>query len=398
MSRIAKLAAILFLGCAGVGARGADAGVPEGITIIDMRDETGENSIRGRADRGAPFGPRDTGRYIVMFVSPRGTYASLTGRRGAGCIAWAASDSKTERSIKFGLPPRTATVDRGKPRICQPFTLTFDDTGKVRVQARNKYKRLGGPLREGAQWLEFDKVVPVILQVPLLTPNWTMPAFTRHNIKGLRIGPLPVVSAALKGKASILARAVQRSPLGIRKPFRVRVTSKSAQPGLEKVDGFLAAKQVIDSKTDILYFARLFEKLQVESSFEAFEKTLVGRYGAASHIKSLAHGTTRTYIWLYDLDGKKVEMSFSKTSTSGCLAAREQWLDFKAVGFGDYNHDIGPWGCALVMVLVHDVNGYSRVQVVSGHTLAINHFAKRLEDVSKAQERIKKLEGYKPKL
>jgi len=103
------------------------------------------------------------------------------------------------------------------------------------------------------------------------------------------------------------------------------------------------------------------------------------------------------FYWLYDLAGHKLTPDMA--APNNCLTTASHWL-FKELS--SINADIGPWGCGLIVVIHGDgdrnaVGGY-RIEMVSGYTEALNHFANRLKEMNALKKKVGQMQTYKPKL
>jgi hypothetical protein len=383
---------MLVLGLTGAADTLADS--LEGIHLIEFADETIEAAIRGRPDRGAV----DTAQhYIVTFVSPQGSYASLVSLFGAGgeriCVAWAADVKSGAGPTAFGLPPTSATKAVARnPTICEPFELSYDSVGTLRLSVGNAY----------------EHSPKVVAHVPLLEPNWEAPHFARHNVKKISLGPADKATAAVGDGVRVrIGRLQQWFGFQYRKSFEARLPA-AAGAGREGtasraslVRGHVAAGEVIGTPTDVLYALRLREPNLQPVTAGAFEEAVVDEYGPTSleiGASDSRFGKAR-FFWLYDLAGARLEED--DASPANCLATAEQWLPNQA-SLVDFAGDIGPWGCSLVMAMDKEgrpdvVDGYS-LEVVSGYVLGLNHFQARVKQTEKLRERIRDLDTYRPTL
>jgi hypothetical protein len=362
----------------------------DGVTIIEFADEAGWNAIRGRP----AMGPAQSGTYIVTFVSGMGSYAALLGGFGSGrlCVAWAVETSYTGQSITFGLPASVASME-ATPEICQPFTLTYEDAETIRIDARNKFARSGGPLSEAADMVSYGGAHRIVARVPLVPLDWGQRIFDTHTIKGVRLGPLPAVEAALSGQRVTISVSDMKRQMIYRKGFEAVVEDQSGASEQVRVGGYVAAKEVLGWPWDVVYGAWLQEGI-AETTREAFEGAVSERYGTQS-LRYLNDAGQFQLLWIYDLAGRQLTANSDEPDPTGrrfladaatpdnCLAVgADQWLGKQ--GFADIvNRDIGPWGCPLIMTLTYDgrrgvVDSY-RIEMVSGYALALNHFFTRLE-------------------
>jgi hypothetical protein len=365
----------------------------DGITIIELADKAGWEAITGY--RLKPTDKMAGAQYIVTFVSTRGSYtALLSGRRA--CVAWAVPGSYTGTSITFGLSASIASMQVVYTKICQPFTLTYESSGTVRIDVRGNKFHNQGPLNKDAKIVNYSRQQKVVADIPLVALNWGLQAFDRHSVKGVRLGPLPTVTASLKDQAKIKigkVKKVRESPVGIHRDFEAIFSKQSSQTGLIRVLGHIATKEILGWPWDALYVARFFETLPQNSMIEAFKQAVVERYGEPS-----LEASSQVFLWVYDLKGQKLTEPLA--APDNCLGTFEHWQDNSSLT--GFNRDIGPWGCALVMRLTHygghGMVGRYTVEAVSGYTLALKHFFTRLEEMREAQQMVQEIESAKPDL
>jgi hypothetical protein len=378
----------------------AQTGQFDGITVIELADEVAENAIRGKEDPPSA----DSGQYIVTFVSNRGSYAALVGRQ-RGCVAWAAEGSNSGKSISFGLPASAATM-RMTPRVCQPFTLSYGDSGLVRVEANNKFDRLEGPLGKNATTLNYKGERKVIAHIPLVAIDWSWPIFSRHTIKNVRLGPLPAVQSAMGAGASVrIAKFGHSGVFQYRKRFEATFADSSESPGKQlnprrsQVVGHIVAPEMTGWPWDVLYAAWTKESLNPPSTANAFQKAAHDRYGKETLKAGRSTRRPATSFWLYDLSGKRLEER--DANPANCLATLDYWLN-NPTALIDFKEDVGPWGCALMMTMESDaaagIANWYRIELVSGYAIAVNHFYSRLEELKDLQQKLRQLESSKPKL
>ncbi len=377
----------------------ADAQTFDGITIIELADEAGWEAITGYNLR-----PKDRSRgsqSIVTFVSARGTYAAL-GR----CVAWAAPGSYTGSSITFGIPADRYVIGVGIPQLCQPFTLRFEGPGVVRVEASNKFGGYGGPQAADARPVRYSRRRSVVTQIPLVALNWGLAPFARHDIKGVRLGPVPALMEAGGIEAEIKIGKLRNTPGNPYKPFTARLGKQPDSSLPVTVGGSIAVAEVTGWPWDVLYGAWYSEHLPQQSSRAAFEQAVIDRYGQPS-LRMTQKSSKESLMWLYDLKGK--QLGPDGAAAGNCLLTLDLWNSRSLAG---NNTDFGPWGCALVMVVTHNsprilmrddkvmdrsVNEY-RIEAVSGYALALNHFLTRVEKMRQVQDKIGELQAHQPKL
>lgn len=380
----------------------------DGITVIEFADEAGRNAIIGRR----AMGPASVAAHLVSFVSAKGSYAALLSRWGERlCIAWAPENNYIGQSITFGIPASVAGM-KASPDICQPFTLTYESGGSVRVEARNKFHKDEGPLGEAASVVSYGGSHRVLARVPLMPLDWGQRVFEAHAVKGVRLGPLPAVGAALAGQPVEISVGKLEREMIFRKDFEAVVEGPLAGSGKVRVGGYVAAREILGWPWDTLYAVWLQEGIPPVSP-DTFEEAAAQRYGNAS-TRYLTDAGQFQLVWAYDLAGRKLTASGAEPDPKGerflteaakpdnCLAlGADRWLGRAGLP-SIVNQDIGPWGCALIMTLTYRgggqaVDGY-RIEMVSGYTLALDHFFTRLEELREVRETIEKLESRKPKL
>ena len=373
----------------------------DGITVIELADEIGENAIRGKEDPPSA----DSGQYIVTFISKRGSYAALVGRQ-RGCVAWAAEGSNSGKSISFGLPASAATM-RMNPRVCQPFTLSYGDSGSVRVEANNRFDRLEGPLGKNATTLNYKGERKVIAHIPLVAIDWSWPVFSRHTIKNVRLGPLPSVQSAMGEGANVrIAKLGHSGVFQYRKRFEATFADSSGSPGKQlnprrsQVVGNIVAPEMTGWPWDVLYSAwTKRESLEPPSTANGFQKAAHDRYGKESLKAGRSTRWPGTSFWLFDLSGNRLDER--DATPANCLATMDTWLNSQT-GLIDFKDDVGPWGCALIMTMESDaasgIANWYRIETVSGYAMALTHFYSRLEELKELQQKLRQLEYSKPKL
>ena len=195
-------------------------------------------------------------------------------------------------------------------------------------------------------------------------------------------------------------------------PYKEFTAKWGKQPGSSlpaTVGGTIAVAEVTGWPWDVLYGAGYSERLPHPSSGEAFEQAVIDRFGQPSLRMTQKKFSKESLLWLYDLNGK--QLGPDDAAPGNCLLTLT--LDiWNTRGMARNNTDFGPWGCALVMVLMHDgsrivlsdgkvrdepVSEY-RIEAISGYALAINHFLTRVEEMRRIQEKVGELQTYQPKL
>lgn len=347
----------------------------DGITIIEFADEAGKNPIA-------------YGEYIVTFVSARGSYAAVVPRKGThgGCQSLAVPGSYTGSSIAFGLAADEVVRTHRLQTYCPPFTLRFEDVGTMRIEA---------PADLAAGRAAYATRQKVVAHVPLRAVDFESAPFARHDLKGVRLGPI------LNGEdVGGLTVRVGDSQEDRYKGFQRQV---AAGDGVRRaVLGRAAAAEVTGWPWDILYFAQYSEELERKSTSEAFDEAVLERYGEPSSL----YEQSGYRLWVYDLDGRK--LSFDEAGSDACRATLEFWLKadpLKRVHGLDWefnSYDVAPWGCGVIMELNANpgdggVSGYS-IRAASGYIMAINHFLQRVDDTKELLGRVRALLDRKPQL
>lgn len=359
----------------------------DGITFIELGVNEDLNAILGRAGHA---------EYIVTFVSAQGTYAAVGGRNGRSCVAWAQAGSYTGDSITFGLPQSKQSMKLVFPIICMPFTLRYEGPETVRVEAMNKFE----PFGESAQIARYSRKRKVIARIPLIAFDWGLPVFSRYRIKGVKLGPLPALTAELGGNTDVKLSELGPTRFGKIKFFRVTMHNPSDRANPTTVGGRVVAAEVMGWPWDVLYMASYQERLPQRSFTEAFDRAVVERYGEPSLEMPRTQSSAEVYsFWFFDLDGRQIKLDGA--APGNCLAT---WDHRKVVRkrSGIEVDDMGLWGCALVMRLTHNgnhgsVSEYS-VEVTSGYAMALNHFLGRLEEMRVKSQKIQEVHSSEPTL
>ncbi|WP_192355769.1 hypothetical protein [Mesorhizobium mediterraneum] len=362
----------------------------DGITIIELSDKTAGEPIRGSSV--------GTASYIVTFVSADGSYAALGDGHARLCVAWAQAANYSGNSITFGVPPSEQSQKAVHPSVCQPFTLSFSGPDRVRIEATGRYERTSGPLAPNAKEIRYSGEHEVLARVPLAAFDWGMPVFSRHAIKGVPLGPIPALRERLGSNVKFNLSPLERLSSGTRKILTITMTP-SDPVSSTTVSGHVAAAEVLGWPWDVLHIASYHEYLTEQALTEAFEHAVRERYGRPSRVGSGRGAGTIHLHWFFDLAGQQLQID--SAAPENCLNTREHWIN--EVGFGSiHDRDIGPWGCALIMLLIHDGEngtlGEYSVQAASGYVMALNHFIQRLEEVRAMRQKIEEVKSYRPKL
>lgn len=325
----------------------------DGITIIAFKDAGGASAI-------AP------GDHIVVFVTARGSFAAVTDGSGKpGCVSSAVPGSYTGRSIAFGVEGTVAERAHRLDRLCPIFTLHDEGADMVRVRAGSSYSQRH----------------EVVARVPFRAIDFGAAHFARHNVRGVRIGPVedrelgPLRGSDFQDHVRNFARQV----------------GKPGESGA-RVQGYAAPAAVTGWPWDVLYYARFHQEFETKVASDGFREAVRRTYGEPSS----EHPDSGYMAWLYDLDGKLA--TSSERGENLCLRTAEFWAAYDARGFitstgwQANSTDLGPWGCSLMMEITPNrsdggVVGYA-LTLGSGYVRAINHFFQRLEDPRKTREKL----------
>jgi hypothetical protein len=349
-----------------VGEAKADAQSFDGITIIDF---SGPEAIA-------------SGNYIVTFVSARGSYGAVVsdikGHYG-GCQSLAVPGSYTGSSITFGVVADERARKHRLKTYCPTFSLRFENATTVRVEA-------GGG--------SYSRRRKIIAHIPLRAIDFESAHFARHDLKGVRLGP------ALNGEevGPLNAGGVSDKY----KWFKRTVGMRGRYP--YAVMGRVAGAKITGWPWDVLYYATLGEEFAKKSTFESFKKVVYKKYGEPS--STYGKSSYFSGLWMFDMDGRQITLD--EPMSNSCRATAEFALKYTsqkeahAFVFEPNINDLGPWGCSIVMDLRFNslnggVEGYSGM-ILSGYVKAMNHFFQRIEQVTKLLEKVRKVQGYKPKL
>jgi len=338
----------------------------DGITIIDFPGAQGREAI---AD----------GDHIITFVSERGSYAAVaTNFRGKrrGCIAAAVPGSYTGSSIKFGVEGDLGARRQGLSTLCPTFSLRFDGQNDVRVEAGPRYSREHR----------------IVAHIPLRPIDFGAPHFMRHEVRGVRLGPVlnPDDLGPLPAKTYANSYAY--------KNFRHDVGVEAGKKRL--VQGRAAPAEVTGWPWDVLYSANYYREYEQMNTIEGLRDAVIRQYGQPS-----SESTDRNYwVWLYDLDGNLVQPG---SESDSCAITADYWLKYVPGGSVDHVNrnanmdDFGPWGCSLIMELnarggSGGVKQYS-VYMMSGYAMAMNHFFQQIEEPLAVMKQMQSHQYFKPR-
>ncbi len=333
-----------------------------GITIIDASPLIGA--------------PPHGGGYIVVYLSPEGSYVSgprvlfegLPESHG-GCIAWLTEGQQDGATLTFGMADSLQKRQHALPRqICNLFTIQYEDSETVRF--------LQGKL---------NRKLKIAARVPLAIPNWSLEPFDRHAVKGVRLGPVELGTAT--GQSSSSSFNANSLEGGYLKQFRKPVDS------LNTVGGFAAAREVTGWPSDVLVLMGAGMRLSQASSGEAFAQAVREKHGPPSFvINGLGY-------WIYDLQGRLLHEQ--DASPANCLETFDVWKD-KLIGGFTTDLEVGPWGCSLVMKQPTGagqavVSNYL-VEAAAGFAWSHGYFKTRLIEAKRYQEVIAANQPVKPRL
>lgn len=380
MARCRLMTLIRLAGLAfALGLASAQAATLDGITVIQLADGDAAKVIHGAST--------GNDRYLVIYVSGAGSYASLGSRDKRHCIAWAKDGSYTGSSIVLGSPATTASIRTAYPYVCQPFEVSIEGEGEVRIRAENPVGR-GSPLDSGAQVVRYSRRHPVLARAPLLAVDWSLPIFRTFALHDVPLGPWPAVTAALAPGARMSLSPLKVTHAGARKDFVVD-QAPSGQWSSRRVMGDVLAAEWVGWPWDALFGARLVERFERKSTVAAFDEVIRERYGDASLVEQQRGSAHRDLYWLFDLSGRQV--AAGESASGSCLGTKDLW-DLRTP-LSRIDEDVGPWNCALIVHLRHDagargtVSGY-QLEAVHGYATALNHFTWRVEQAQALRDEI----------
>ena len=332
----------------------------DGITIIEFAG--GQDALPG-------------GDHIVTFVSSRGSYAAVARPpAGRGCLAAAVPGSYTGRSISFGVDAPLEARRFRLDTLCPRFSLTVDGDG-VRVQVGERYSRRHA----------------VVAHVPFAALDFGAPHFVRHEIRGVRLGP--VLASEDLGPL----RPARYPNQYAYRSFRRAVGMEAGKP--RAVDGYAAAAEITGWPWDVLYLARYRREYEEPVSLPGLQQALFDQLGTPS--SESADGMQ--WFWIYDLEGNLVQPG---SSSSACGGTERYWVSQDAerrvtsLAAQANKQDFGAWGCSLMV----DINARSSsggathysVYMVSGYAMAMNHFFQRITEPVTVKEQLDALHAVKP--
>ena len=355
----------------------------EGITILELTREAAA----------VLQGSNYTARYLTVFVSASGTYASAgdDGDTRPNCVAWATKTSG--ETITFGLPPTKQSLELGFSPVCQPFTLSQAGSDRVHIKAANRVSDHSGPLDPQARQRTLSTDLPILARVPPIDIDWGADIFSRYDVRGIHLGPAERVAAAVPQGTKIMRGGMQRTSEETYEHIRFEIP-----PEPKTVAGQIASAETLNRLDDIVYRLAYHEYLPERVTTEAFAEAIAERYGKALQSgRASSNSGPMLLHWFFDMAGRPVTMA--DAGSANCLATSEVWLtspDLRIKG------DVGPWGCTFILLLTHDgtrdfVSEYE-VTAVSPYVMALNHFAARIAEMKAVKEKIGAVRAFRPKL
>jgi len=344
-------------------AHGAGAQSFDGLTIVAFEDRDGALYI-------AP------GDHIVIFVAERGSYAAVASSfRGnpRGCISAAVPGSYTGTSIAFGVAAEPKARRQGLDTLCPPFTVKLDGPDGVRIDAGDRYSRRH----------------EVVARVPLQTIDFSGAHFARHEVKGVRLGPVSQDVGPLPATPSSRDRS---------KFFQRQIGTTGRYKAA--MHGRAAAAEITGWPWDVLYDIQYLHQFDEKGTFAGFREAVLRQYGEPTS----EHREFGYMVWLYDLSGTLIRPD----SASSCRRTAEFWLKKDArqaitgIDWNANSDDFGPWGCSLIMEMRPNtgdggVTGYF-VRMANGYAMAINHLLQRVEEPPAVMQKMQVIHTFKPKL
>jgi hypothetical protein len=238
---------------------------------------------------------------------------------------WSDPGSYTGSSITFGMTAELAVRKHRLQTYCPTFTLRFDEPGTMSIEA---------PGDQAAGQKGYATRQKIITQVPLRAIDFESAPFARHDLKGVRLGPV-------LDPRDVGPLPTRKGSADLSKNFQREVATERAV--LRKQ---AAAAEVTGWPWDILYFAQYLEELQETSSSEAFGAAVLERYGKPSSLFECSG----YMVWLYDLDGQKLDLG--DAGSDACRATAQLWLSSDplgrvySLGWEPNSYDIGPGGAS----------------------------------------------------
>lgn len=369
-------------------ASAASQGPFGGITIIELQDPIGAAQLD-------PWGKPDMlvnrPSYVVVFLAPEGSYASLTDVEGRTCFSWL-TEARSSDTLVFAVD--TGGMKDPTLRICRPFTLHLENPSTVHVESGN-----------------YSRSRRILSHVAPTTPEWNLEAIQKLDVNGIRLGPVEsaVSRVSPQGKPKVFVSTGGNEALR-----QFQATFPMTKPGQrygEVVHGYVAGRRHTNWPSDVLFQAWYQESFVQPATVEAFDAVLMDRYGPPS-VQGLSNslGASKDILmqWFYDLNGR--QLAERDATNSSCLAVRpaftERSRDFPLFFNADRLDmgDIGPWGCSVLMTVSRPnysksmgVSGY-RLDAVQGLAMGISHFKSRLGEVRQAKEKLRTTREFQPKL
>ena len=204
---------------------------------------------------------------------------------------------------------------RMNPRVCQPFTLSYGDSGLVRVEASNRFDRLEGPLGKDARTLNYTGERKVIAHIPPRRYRLELAGFLSAHHYKCEAGSFARRSVCHgRGRERAYCQAWSQRRFSVPKAFRSDVrrlvrksgqaTESSSVPGRGQYrragDDGLAVGRTLLSVDEKNHWSR-------RSTANAFQKAAHDRYGKESLKAGRSTRWHSTSFWLYDLSGKRLD-------------------------------------------------------------------------------------------
>lgn len=342
----------------------AEAAPLDGITIIAFDDPGAQRDIA-------------SGNHLVTYISAMGSFAAVVtdpvGQRSI-CTSLAVPDSYTGTSIAFGMDADAAVRRQRNDVYCPSFTLLMDGENKVRVKTGDRLSTL----------------MDIVIHIPFTAIDYNGDHFHRHNLKGVKLGPLL--------DQSDLNPNIAGEMFGPR--YRVFQHAFEQQDGKKNVvRGKAAISEVTGWPVDVLYVADFTETLPTPSPFEAFYGAVIEKYGEPSS----RYKDTGYMLWFYDLAGQKIDLKTPMSNACRNTLVYRLTTDphgqvYKLQRRSSEHLDF--WGCSLVMELNGNPSGGAvsayRVVAYSPYAMAIDHFHQKIAETEELKKKIDALLERKP--
>jgi len=358
------LTALILIMAIGPGIMAAGAAPLDGITIIEFDDPGAQRDIA-------------SGNHLVTYISAKGSFAAVvtdsTGQRSI-CTSLAVPDSYTGTSIAFGMDADAAVRRQRNDIYCPSFTLLVDGENKVRVKTGDRLSTL----------------MDIVIHIPFTAIDYNGEHFHRHNLKGVKLGPLM--------DESDLNPNIAGEMFGPR--YRVFQHPFEQQDGRKNVvRGKAAISEVTGWPVDVLYVADFTETLPIPTPFEVFYDAILDKYDEPSS----RYKDTGYMLWFYDLEGQKIDLKTPMSNS--CRNTLEYRLATDPHGYvykfqRRSSENLDFWGCSLVMELYGNPSGGAvstyRVVAYSPYAMAIDHFSQKIAETEELKKKIEALLERKP--